>query len=140
MGDHAQIFNHEWADSRNLKLEILSPMHIKTNKKNCSNFHVCNNYTDDLKRFKTNDKKTFLHLCVLCEKEYLEDNYCWFCYTIYIGDISDNKTWIECANETCDRWIHTECEAKHGVYKNFEKAYKQKGFHYNCPACLKKIK
>ena len=32
----------------------------------------------------------------LSEDEYLKDNYCFYCYAIYIQDISDNKTWVEC--------------------------------------------
>ena len=64
-------------------------------RKYCDNFKVCQNYSDSLKKIKI-EPKVYLYLCCCCEDEFKLGNYCYYCYTIFIGDISDNKVWIGC--------------------------------------------
>lgn len=83
-----------------IKTPFIGKSQLKKGNKLCDNFSICQNSSTQLNKIKK------LFLCVLCEKEYLRGNYCYFCQAIFIGDISDNKTWIECINPNCNRWVN----------------------------------
>ena len=54
--------------------------------------------------------------CVYFFKRYKKGQFCCYCEQIYHetdfnADV-DGKDWIGC--DLCDRWVHIDCEEKHG--------------------------
>jgi hypothetical protein len=81
----------------------------------------------------------YVWFCKKCSIAFRQKQFCEYCKQIYqdlsnICSMLDGIKWIEC--ETCKRWIHVACEAKHGC-KDIETLKLDPHFVYFCSECTK---
>ena len=43
----------------------------------------------------------------------------------------DGKSWIQC--DSCDKWIHVDCDILKGKNMELKTHYNDKKFYYSCP-------
>jgi len=72
-------------------------------------------------------------LCNACGLKYNKNQFCPYCMYVYYKeeDKKSKNTWLIC--DTCQRWVHAECEQTHG---GKEQVQQWNRFHtYLCPGC-----
>ena len=82
-------------------------------------------------------------LCKICISAYDKNQFCEFCYQIYIENTSefcalDGKEWALCeGNELCGRWAHVDCLAN--AYNKSVEEIMAEDFKYFCCNCEIKL-
>jgi hypothetical protein len=64
-------------------------------------------------------------LCNACGLKFHKNQFCPYCKFVYSKEQKINNTWLTC--EYCARWVHCDCETKHGGFENSQP--------YACPDC-----
>jgi len=78
------------------------------------------------------------HLCpgVFPLLSYKKNQFCCYCHQIYqetsLNADVDGKDWIGC--DTCERWVHIECEQKKGIHQ-IRKLQQKEQYEYQCLVC-----
>ena len=89
-----------------------------------------------------NFKSKPIWLCYECCKAYNNEQFCYYCGTIYRDNYNDsyndNKSWIQC--DFCELWHHIQCEEIKGCYTNISKLINDQNFKYMCLICRNKNK